>query len=234
MSNSKSSVIILDDHVVFREGLRALIECQGDFDVVGEAGDGQQGVSLVRLLAPDVAVVDLNMPRAGGIEVIARIRGAGLATRALVLSVYDDDQTLRAAMEAGASGYVQKKASAKQMIEALRRVAAGSTYLPGVEPDPSEVNPEDARRGAKISGFKGLTERELAVLVQLAWGHTHPEIADTLRLSVKTVDTYRQRITRKLGLRTRAEVVRFAMEARLLGMSEAGRSGEDDVGRPWP
>jgi DNA-binding NarL/FixJ family response regulator len=193
-----------------------LIGSQRDLDVVGEASDGDEAVRKAVALRPDVALVDISMPGSGGIKAIERIREAAPATRVLVLTMHDMPAYLRAALAAGASGYVVKRAADSALLAAIRDVHRGRTVL-----DPalaaSVVQSGLRRRGATTSPTTPLSPREREVLELVAQGYTNQQIADHLGLSVKTVETYRARLVEKLGLQSRAELVRYALDSGLFG-----------------
>jgi two-component system response regulator NreC len=209
-------ILIADDHAVLRTGLRMLIGSQRDLDVVGEASDGDEAVRKAAALRPDVALVDISMPGSGGIKAIERIREAAPATRVLVLTMHDMPAYLRAALAAGAAGYVVKRAADSALLAAIRDVHRGRTVL-----DPalaaSVVQSGLRRRGATTSPATPLSHREREVLELVAQGYTNQQIADHLGLSVKTVETYRARLVEKLGLQSRAELVRYALDSGLFG-----------------
>lgn len=205
-------VLLADDHAVVREGLKALIEAAPGLEVVGEAADGPTAVDQTARLAPDVLVVDISMPGFGGAEVTARVRAARPGQKVLALTVHEDRGYLRLLLEAGAAGYVLKRAAADELVRAVRAVAAGGTYL-----DPSLA-------GAVVGAFAktpapggtvppaDLSEREGEVLRLIARGYSNKEIAARLDLSVKTVETYKARSAEKLGLRSRVDIVRYATQ----------------------
>lgn len=209
-------ILIADDHAVLRTGLRMLIGSQRDLDVVGEASDGDEAVRKAAALRPDVALVDISMPGSGGIKAIERIREAAPTTRVVVLTMHDMPAYLRAALAAGASGYVVKRAADSALLAAIRDVHRGQTVL-----DPalaaSVVQSGLRRRGATTSPATPLSQREREVLELVAQGYTNQQIADHLGLSVKTVETYRARLVEKLGLQSRAELVRYALDSGLFG-----------------
>jgi DNA-binding NarL/FixJ family response regulator len=214
-------ILIADDHAVLRTGLRMLISSQRDLEVVGEAGDGDEAVRKAAALRPDVALVDISMPGSGGIKAIERIREATPTTRVLVLTMHDMPAYLRAALAAGASGYVVKRSADSALLAAIRDVSRGRTAL-----DPalaaSVVQSGLRRRGATgTSPAAPLSQREREVLELVAQGYTNQQIADHLGLSVKTVETYRARLVEKLGLQSRAELVRYALDSGLF-RGEAG------------
>jgi two-component system response regulator NreC len=191
-----------------------LIEAQPDMAVIGEAGDGLETLAQVEKLAPDVLLLDLSMPRLGGLTALGRLQQTSPQTRILVLTMHEDEEYLRAALQSGASGYVLKRAAETELLAAIRAVVRGELYLhPGVTrlllddvlPTPRSTDP-----------WESLSERERQVLLLVALGHTNAEIAASLSLSVKTVETYRSRGMTKLGLRTRAQLVRSALKKGLL------------------
>jgi two-component system, NarL family, response regulator NreC len=212
-------VLITDDHAVFREGLRVLLQAQPDMAVVGEASDGEEATRKAELLNPDVIVMDLSMPRCGGIEAINRLRRLQVKARVLVLSMHDDQTYLRAALAAGAAGYIPKRAAAKQLLDAIREVAHHRSFIAVALDDGTLQRLVDEGAQRDDVPMSRLTEREQEVLELVAQGYTHAEIAERLELSIKTVDTYRQRVGQKLGLRTRAELVRFAIETGALSVA---------------
>jgi DNA-binding NarL/FixJ family response regulator len=210
-------ILLADDHAVLRTGLRMLIGSQRDLEVVGEASGGDEAVRKATTLRPDVALVDISMPGTGGIKAIERIRQAAPATRILVLTMHDVPAYLRAAVAAGASGYVVKRAADSDLLAAIRDVHRGRTAL-----DPTlaarVVHGSLRRRGpAGPTPTAILSQREREVLELVAQGFTNQQIADHLGLSVKTVETYRARLVEKLGLQSRAELVRYALDSGLFG-----------------
>lgn len=212
----KIRVLIADDHAVLREGIASLIDAQSDMEVVAQAADGYEAISKTEQTHPDVAIVDVTMPGCGGISVIEKIRKSTPRTRALVLSMYDDPTYLRAAIAAGSAGYVAKRSAGKQLLTGIREVHAGRSFINiALPPDalqellhPSDHNGTDPRIP--------LSRRELEVLTLLAHGYTNRQIAQKLAVSKKTIDTYRIRVSEKLGLKTRADIVRYALDTGLL------------------
>ncbi len=220
-------VLVADDHAVLRAGLRVLIGAQPDMEVVGEAADGDEAVRKVGEARPDVALVDLTMPGVGGIKAIERIRRESPTTRVLVLTMHDVPAYLRSALAAGATGYVVKRAADSELLSAIRGVSQGRTVL-----DPmlaaTVVQRGIGRRltaGQPGGPASVLSSREHEVLDLVAQGYTNQQIADRLGLSVKTVETYRARLVEKLGLRSRADLVRYAVDSGLFG-SAPPSSGE--------
>ena len=215
----KIRLILADDHAVIRSALSMFLGSQPDLEVVGAAADGYQAADLVRALLPDVLILDITMPGVGGVQMIERLRQECPDTRVLVLTMHDDPAYMRAVLAAGGSGYVVKTAADTELLSAIRAVAQGRLFvdltLPvGPNAVSDEGRPEPGR--APSAGLMSLSEREREVFEQVAQGHTNQEIADKLFLSVKTVETYRGRVGKKLGLQTRADFVRFAVESGVL------------------
>ncbi|MBX5468702.1 MAG: response regulator transcription factor [Thermoleophilaceae bacterium] len=204
-------VVIADDHAVVRNGLRLLLDNEDGLEVVAEAGDVESALHYVRAHRPDVLVLDLNMPGGPTVPMIPRFREESPDTRVVVLTMQTDAAFARDALQAGASGYVLKEAASQELVEAVRLAASGGTYL----------NPQlGARLAAAPPEPSGppddLTERELEVLRLIALGHTNAEIAQQLYLSVRTVESHRAHIQQKLRRSTRAELVRYALDHKLL------------------
>ena len=220
----KIRVLLVDDHPVLRVGLRTLLESEPDMEVVGEAGDGQEAVELARRLCPDVVVMDIAMPGVNGLEATRRIRAMDdcEALKVLVLTVHAQERYLFPVLQAGASGYVLKSAADTELVTAIRVVANGGVFL---YPSAARMLLEDylhrARLGEEKDSYETLGERERDVLRLAAEGYTASEIAERLSLSVKTVETYRARIMEKLGLHSRADLVRYALRRGLL--TDAGQ-----------
>jgi DNA-binding NarL/FixJ family response regulator len=203
-------VLLVDDHALFRVSLKMRLEHENGIVPVGEAETAEQAVARARALQPDLVLIDLLLPRKSGYEAIPEILEASPESRVLVVSSQTGPTAVRQAISAGAHGYVPKRASDTEVIEAIRRVASGERY---VDPD----------LGAQLVVAEGvpelepLSDRERDVLHLLALGHTNQEIGKTLFISVRTVDTHRAHIMRKLQLRTRAELVLFALAHGLIG-----------------
>lgn len=219
-------VLIADDHAVLRSGLTMLLAAQGDLAVVGEASDGSEVVAKTRDLRPDIVLLDLSMPGPPGGEVIRQVLRASPKSRVLVLTMHDDPAYLASAMLAGAAGYVVKKVADTELIQAIRAVHAGRTFVDLTRS--SNPHPRPAEVGGKSLGEepKNLSRREVEVLRLLAQGHSNQQIADLIHVSVKTVETYRTRLSEKLGLKGRAELYRFAVESGVLDMDGVERSGD--------
>jgi len=206
-------VLVVDDHAVVRSGIRLLLEAEEDIEVVGEAGTAEEAVRAARLEKPDVVLLDVVMPGKSGIEATPDIRAAAKSAAVLVLSMQDDPSYVREAFASGASGYVLKEAVDVEVVQAVREVAAGRKYVhPALGARLAAAEAEDAAKSASDP----LSEREREVLRLLALGHTNQEIAKMLYISVRTAETHRAHIMQKLGLQTRAELVRHALASGLL------------------
>ena len=207
-------VLLADDHSIVRAGLRRIVEESGEMHVVAEAADGQEAIQLVNKTAPDVAVVDISMPGLDGLEVIAQLQALKPKLPILVLTMHEEGQYVVRAIQAGAMGYLTKQSAPEQLVKAIRKIYDGQRYIT------DEAAESLALRVAKGSNGKSpldsLSMRELQVLRRLAMGHTNREIANAYHISIKTVDTYRARLLKKLGLRNNAELSRFAIQNRLI------------------
>ena len=210
-------VLLADDHAILRSGLRLMLNSQKQFQVVGEAASGTETLSLATELQPDLILLDLSMPAMGGLEALPMLHNLVPSARVLILTMHDDPQYLRQALKHGASGYVLKKAADAELISAIHSVMRGEVY---VHPSMTRVLLEDMLPEAQLSNkddaWERLSEREQEVLKMVALGHTSAEIADELSLSAKTVETYRARGMEKLGLRTRAALVKYALQEGLI------------------
>ena len=201
-------VLIVDDHAVVRSGLRLVLEREGDIEVVGEAGNADEGVRVARLEKPDVVLLDVVMPGRSGIEAAAEVIEASGGAKVLVLSMQDDPSYVREAFASGASGYLLKEAADVEVVQAIREVASGNSYVhPALGARLAQAEVEAAKKSADDP----LSDREREVLRLLALGHTNQEIAKELFISVRTAETHRAHIMRKLGLATRADLVRYAL-----------------------
>ncbi|MGD9690616.1 MAG: response regulator [Phycisphaerales bacterium] len=207
-------VLLVDDHPLLRRGIRILIGTQSDMEVVGEAGDMRQAVELCTRLRPDVVILDLSIPGGSGVAGVERVRAASPDSRVLVLTMHDDPAYVRGALAMGAAGYVVKSAADTELVTAIRAVAKGRVFVDASSVEQALGDPKSA------SPLAHLSDREREVLVEVAGGHTSQAIADRLGLSVKTVESYRARMMQKLGLKTRADVIRLAVDTGLLAKPE--------------
>jgi len=210
-TDTKIRIVLADDHQVLRSGLRALLNMEPDFEVVGEASNGIQAVKLAETLRPDVIVMDVSMPEMDGLQATRDIRSLDLQSKIVMLTVHADEEYLFQTLKAGASGFVHKSSADRELIEAIRTANRGDVFL-----YPSAIKKllGGFLRGEsrKADEKDSLTKREREVLKATAEGYTNHEIAEQLVISPKTVDTYRQRIREKLNLHHRSELVRYALK----------------------
>jgi len=206
-------VLLADDHSIVRAGLRRLLEDAGDMEVV-EAADGRQALKLAKDNPPDVAVMDISMPGLDGLEAIQRLRELLPALPVLVLTMHEEEQYVVRCLAAGARGYLTKRGAPEQLVNAIRKVLAGGRFLSDEVAEALAVRV--ARGQDEQSPLESLSNREMQVLRSLALGQTNREIAEAYNLSVKTVDTYRFRLLKKLNLRNNAELSLFAMQHGLI------------------
>jgi len=213
-------ILIADDHAIVRSGLRVLLESMPDIEVAGEAGTGQETIDQVASLQPDVLLLDIAMPGMNGLEAARQIREQAPQVRIIVLTMYDDEAYLRQFLEVGAAGYVLKRAADTELVDAIRAVHRGESFiypsLTGRLIDSYLKRP--AAPGAPEGGAE-LSARETEVLRLVALGNTSQQIADQLYISINTVETHRAHIMEKLGLRGRAQLVRYAIANGLLSRS---------------
>ncbi len=204
-------VLLVDDHAMVREGLRLLLDVQPDLEVVAEAKSGQEALEMVRQHRPDVVLMDVTMPGMSGIEATRAITAMGLDMRVLGLTVHENQEYLFRMLAAGASGYILKGATSAELVSAIRSVHQGGVYLTPVMAGQMVSDYLHYRDRALRAGDDGLTAREVQVLRALAKGLTNQEVANTLHLSVYTVQTHRVHIMRKLGLENRHQLMKYAM-----------------------
>jgi NarL family two-component system response regulator LiaR len=209
---SKIRILLADDHAVVRQGTRQLLAREEDLEVVAEAGDGEEAVRLACLHSPDIAVMDIAMPKLNGIEATRQIKAVNPRISVLALSAYDDDQYIFALLEAGAAGYLLKNVSADDLVKAIRAVAAGEAVLhPTIARRVINRFAPPAEGQAEVSALDHLTEREVEVLKLAARGMKNQEIAHELSLSVRTVQTHLSNIFSKMGVGSRTEAVLEAL-----------------------
>lgn len=210
---TKTRIILADDHALVRDGLRLVIEAEPDLEVLGDASSAAEAVQRVAAAQPDVLLLDITMPGGGGIGALQEIRRVSPGTRVLMLTMHEDPEYLRVALVSGASGFILKNAAGSELLSAIRSVGEGRTY---VDPTLAGIALRNVLapsiHPASDGGLSRLSPREVEVLRQLALGYTNKEIATRLSVSVKSVETYRARLSEKLGLSSRAELVRYALE----------------------
>lgn len=212
----RQTVLIADDHPVLRAGLKLLINGHPDLEVIGEANSGLEAIAQAAALNPGIILMDIGMPEMDGLEAARRIKQAQPDARILFLTMHEEEAYLRKALAAGGAGLCPKSAADSELLSALRAVGQGNVYvhpshtrvlLEGMLPDSPSI---------RLPARAALSDRESAVLRLIALGHTNQQVADSLFLSVKTVETYRARVMDKLGLKSRAALVRYALSAGLL------------------
>jgi DNA-binding NarL/FixJ family response regulator len=210
-------VVLVDDHAVVRAGLKAVLGSAKDIQVIGEGTNGKDEISLAQRLDPDVIVMDLSMGEMDGVEATKELVGSKARARILILTMHAEDSYLVPLLEAGANGYLVKSAADRELIDAVRAVAAGDVYM---QPSAARALAQRIQRKAEHADertkYEKLTEREQNVLRFVARGYSAPEIGEKLFISPKTVDTYKQRINEKLGLAHRSDYVDFALKIGLL------------------
>ena len=205
----------MDDHAVLRAGIRVLLDLQEDLEVVGEASDGQQAITRVRELRPDVILMDIGMPGLDGLAATREIKSIIPQARVLFLTQHENKEYVLPALKVGASGYVLKRAEGDELLNAIRIVFSGGTFL---DPAITEVIANNVRRdqSAYVDFYESLSDREREVLLLLAQGHTYQQVADALFISPKTVDFHRGNILRKLDLTSRSELIKYAVQRGLI------------------
>lgn len=207
-------ILLADDHSIVRDGLRRIIEDVVDMEVTAEAADGHEAVHLIQENPPDVVVMDITMPGMDGLEAVSRIHGSYPDLPVLILTMHEEEQYVVRCISAGAMGYVTKRSAPEELVKAIRKVHAGGRYL--TESAAEALAMRMARGTDGLSLLDSLSDREIQVLKRLALGSTNREIAKIYFISVKTVDTYRLRLLRKLELRNNAELARFAIQNGLI------------------
>ncbi len=212
----KVRLLLVDDHALVREGIRALLALYPDMEVVGEAANGQEAIEKARDLSPDVVLMDIAMPGLGGLEATLEIRSTRPTARVLVLTQYDNREYVRRFLSAGAAGYVLKKALGTELVSAIRAVHQGGSFL---HPDVATAVIEGyLQRGGEEDAYEALSDREKQVLKLAAEGYTSREIAEMLGLSVKTVMGHRTNLMEKLNLHNRTELVKYAIAKGLISV----------------
>jgi len=218
-----TNIVLADDHRIVRQGLHALLTAEADFKVVGEAGDGREALEQVKLLSPDVLVLDLMMPGLNGLEVARQLHKQSSKVGVVVLSMHDDEGFVLEALANGVSAYVLKDSNSSDLIQAVREAAAGRRYL---SPPLSDRVIESYLQMAKIGTMdkhETLTTREREVLQLSAEGHTNSEIAARLGISTRTAETHRSHLMHKLALHTQADLIRYALRRGIIPMENVGK-----------
>ncbi len=213
-----TTIVLADDHHVVRQGLRALLEAQPDFQLVGEAGDGLEAVQLTERLRPDVLVIDLMMPSLNGLEATRQVSQRSPHTRVVILSMHSNEAYVLEALRNGAAGYVLKGSSAADLVQAVREVVAGRRYLSSPLSERAIEAYIQKATDVTLDPYEMLTNREREVLHLAAEGHTNAEIADQLSISPRTAETHRANLMHKLGLHTHTDLIRYALRRGILPM----------------
>ena len=212
----KIRILLVDDHTILRDGLRALLESEPDLKVIGEAEEGRQAVTLACQHEPDVVLMDISMPLLNGLEATRQIKRQCPKVKVLILSMYDNEEYIRQALEAGAMGYILKDAASRELISAIRDVFRGEAVL---SPAVTRLVIEDYLRWGGIRPVEdadGLSPREREVLQLIAEGHTNKQIAEILNISIKTVQAHRTSLMQKLDLHDRGELIKYAIQKKII------------------
>ena len=208
-------ILVVDDHAIMRDGIRALLSLHDDVEIVGEASEGKEAVDKAQEFAPDVIVMDIAMPGMDGLEATRRIRKRSPAVKVIVLTQYDNKEYVLSTIKAGAAGYVPKRALGSELVSAIRAVHRGDSFL---YPSAATALIEGYRQQAEGEPYDRLTEREREILKLIADGHISREIADMLFISLKTVLGHRAKIMEKLDLHNHTELIKYAMRKGLVSM----------------
>jgi len=211
-------ILLAEDHVVLREGLRLVLEMQSDLQVVGEAGDGQEAVEKARALRPDLVLMDIAMPRLNGVEATRRIKRYCPETKVVALTQYQDREYVLPILQAGADGYILKQSDSQELVKGVHAVLRGDAPLsPPIARELVDLVAQPGNHSGKVEA--SLTDREREVLILVAEGYTNRQIAEMLGISPKTVDVHRTNLMRKLNLHNRVEVTRYAIRHGLVAPS---------------
>lgn len=209
---SELRIIIAEDHKTVREGLKLLVDAQDDMQVIGEAGDGREAIRLAQELLPDVLLMDISMPELNGLKAAAKLKRVAPEVKILTLTRHTDEAYLHELLQAGVSGYVLKQSESNELLRAIRTVAGGESYL-----DPAVTGKVFDNFKTKRANLRGevrgvpLTTRESEILRQIAWGYSNKEIAEQFDISVKTVEAHKANSLKKLNIKTRLDIVHYAV-----------------------
>jgi len=215
--NTKSKIVLAEDHTILREGLRSLLSSSQDFEVIGEAADGREAIRSVEKLKPDLILIDLSMPRMNGMEAIREIRRVSKEVKILVLTVHKSEEYVLATFKAGADGYVLKDATHQELLMAIKSVLKGRNYIsPEISEKVLEGYLEGRKRLKSQTSWETLTPREREILKLIAEGYKNKEIAEELCISVKTVEKHRSNLMEKLNLHNAQALTAFAIEKGLV------------------
>ncbi len=215
--NQKYRVVIVEDHAIIREGLRSLLSSESDFEIVGEAEDGRSAIHCVSKLKPDLVLTDLSMPRMDGLDMIEAIKKSQPQVKLIVLTVHRTDEYIQTALKAGADGYILKDSNYSELITAARSVLKGKRYLsPEISGNLIQAYLHGKKQSPKERSGEALSRREREILKLIAVGETNKQIADSLCISIKTVETHRYKIMNKLKVHNAAALISVAMERGLI------------------
>lgn len=214
---NKIKVLVVDDHTIMREGIHALLSPHDDIEIAGEASEGKEAVSKAQELEPEIVIMDISMPGMDGLEATRRILKQNPKVKILVLTQHDNREYVLLSIKAGVSGYIPKKALASELVSAIRALHRGESFL---YPTATAALIEDYLRHAEIDTYDRLTSREREILKLIAEGHTSREIAETLYISLKTVLGHRAKISTKLDIHNRTELIKYAMQKGLISIDK--------------
>ena len=213
----KIKILLVDDHAIMRDGIKALLSIYDDIEVVGEASEGREAVEMARELNPDVVVMDISMPGMDGLEVTRRLTKRNPGMKVIILTQHDNREYILSAIKVGAAGYIPKKALGSDLISAIRAVHSGDSFL---YPSAAKTLIDDYRKQAEQPDiYESLTEREREILKLIAEGLTSREIANALYISQKTVQGHRTKVMEKLDLHNRTELIKYAMRKGLVDLN---------------
>ncbi|MFN2491653.1 MAG: response regulator [Pyrinomonadaceae bacterium] len=208
---NKLRILLAEDHEIIRDGLKLLINSQPDMEVVGEANNGRVAVQLAQELLPNVVVMDVSMPELNGLQATKKLKLTCPQVKILPLTRHTDDGYLQPLLQAGASGYVLKQSKSAELLRAIRAIAAGQTYLDPAITEKAMTQFRGGRAPRGTTADANLSDREAEVLRLIAWGHINKEVAARLNLSVKTVEVHKANGMRKMGMKSRVDIVRYAL-----------------------
>lgn len=209
MKNKKITVLIADDHALIREGIKQILELEGDICVIGQANDGEEAFELAEKLNPDIILLDINMPNINGIEALRRFKDMGIKSKVIILTIHEDKEYILKTLKLGANGYMLKDSSANSLIEGIRRVAKGEKYIQSSVADLVSASRDDDSVDKSIEQINSLTNREYEVLILIAEGLNNKDIAERLYISEKTVKNHVSNILKKLDLNDRVQAAIF-------------------------
>ncbi len=216
-SMSKIRVLLVEDHEIVRKGLRSLLDQKIDIEVIDEAADGIEALKKIKQLHPDMVIMDISMPSMNGLEATRRIKKRFSDIKVLILTMHCTVEYIHEILKSGASGYVVKQSAPKELFSAIEAVQRGDSFLsPSVSKKVIEEFKQQIDKGSEKNGYNSLTEREREILQLIAEGRSNREIAKLLFISVKTVDTHRANLTRKLGLHGIADIIRYAIHKKII------------------